>query len=115
MCMALGVKAGEPCDDSVILEQSQYSTDKDLWIDKTQSGLATEPPYGCIRPIAIMTYGERGIIHACHQPEEDDTVTALDLQRLQDVAGRLNNDLNKTLAKHQWIMNFKDFWKRVNP
>lgn len=35
---ALGVKPAEPCDDQVILERSQYSTNKDLWISKTVSG-----------------------------------------------------------------------------
>jgi len=114
LCLALGIKVGDPCDDNVILEQSQYSTDKDLWIGKTQSGLAAESPYACIRPIAIMTYGEGGIIHACHEPEADDTVIPLDLQRLQNVAGRLNNQPNKTLAEHRWIMGFKDLWRRVN-
>lgn len=115
LCAALGIKPDSPCDDQVILEQSQHSTDKKLWVEKLISGQSDMPLDRCFQPTAIMTYEESGIIHACHVTDDDDTVTALDIQRLHDVAARLNADPNKTLAKHQWIMSFKNLWKRVNP
>ena len=115
LCAKLGILPTEPCNSEAMLEAAQTQTDRSLWVSKTTGGDGP-PPEDCLRATAVESYGDgKSPNYVCFEPEADDTVTPLDIERLETVARRLNADHPKTLAKHRWIMDFKELWKRVDP